>query len=135
MNNWRKNYFAIKLICTHLNNPSPNCIFIMTYILETFYNFYCCCRYLDCFYRTNQLHFALLDYKQALELDPSQWGSYCRVAVVCSEIGVKLFSQENYQEAERYFTVAIHHNPKVARFYLCRARARLELKVRTDLLG
>jgi len=49
---------------------------------------------------------------------------------VCSEIGVELFGQHKLEEAETFFTSAIHHNPKVARFYLCRARTRLERKVR-----
>ncbi len=60
---------------------------------------------------------------------PTEWDIYCRVAVVCSEIGVKLFGQDKFEEAENFFTAAINHNPKVARFYLCRARARLERKV------
>ena len=85
---------------------------------------------LDCFYRSNLLHFALCDYNEALELDPSLWDTYCRVAVVSSEMGVDLFTKGKFEKAEGFFTAAIHHNPKVARFYLCRARARLELKAR-----
>ena len=34
-------------------------------------------------------------------------------------------------EAERLFSSAIKHNPRVSRFYLCRARARRELKNNT----
>ena len=92
--------------------------------------FFVSCISPDCFYRTNKLRFALSDYKQALELDPAQWDIYCRVAVVCSEIGVELFGQRKFEEAEDLFTAAVHHNPKVARFYLCRSRARLERKVK-----
>ena len=83
----------------------------------------------DCFYRLNNLPFSLADYQQALELDPANWGIYCRVAVVCCEMGVDSFSADNYNKAEKHFTTAIHHNPRVSRFYLCRARARNQLKV------
>ena len=77
----------------------------------------------------NELHFALTDYKQALELDPTNWDVSCRAAVVHCELGVELFSKCSYEEAEKQFTSALHYNPKVSRFYLCRARARNELKV------
>ena len=87
------------------------------------------CVPLDCFYRHGNLQFALSDYQQALELDPSYWEVYCRVAIVCCEIGVELFSKTKYSEAESYFSAAIKHNPKVGWFYICRARARCELRV------
>ena len=83
----------------------------------------------DCFYRMNNLHFALADYQQALELDPTNWDISCRIAVVYCELGIDLFSKDSYEKAEKQFTAALQHNPKVSRFYLCRARARNELKV------
>ena len=83
----------------------------------------------DCFYRTNNLHFALSDYQQALELDPTNWDVSCRIAVVYCELGIDHFSKGSYEKAEEQFTAALCHNPKVSRFYLCRARARNELKV------
>lgn len=83
----------------------------------------------DCFYRISNLRFALSDYQQALELDPADWEVYCRVAVVCCEIGVELFAEEKYSKALNYFSAAIHHNPKVSWFYTCRARAKYELEV------
>lgn len=83
----------------------------------------------DCFYRLGNLNFALADYQQALELDPANWEVYCRVGVVCCEIGVELFGKGSYVEAEEKFSAAIQHNPKVSWFYLCRARAKYELKV------
>ena len=83
----------------------------------------------DCFYRMDNLHFALADYQQALELDPTNWDISCRIAVVHCELGVDLFSKGSYKKAEKQFTAALQHNPKVSRFYLCRARARNELKV------
>ena len=89
--------------------------------------FYVCVT--DCFYRMNKLRFALSDYQQALELDPNNWGVYCRIGVVCSEIGVELFRRGEYSEAEKFFSSAIQYNPKVSWFYVCRARARYELKV------
>jgi Tfp pilus assembly protein PilF len=77
----------------------------------------------------DNLHFALADYQQALELDPTNWDISCRIAVVHCELGVDLFSKASYEKAEKQFTAALRHNPKVGRFYLCRARARNELKV------
>ena len=84
----------------------------------------------DCFYRLGNLQFSLADYQQALELDPMDWEVYCRVAVVYCEIGVELFGRGQYQRAHELFSAAIHHNPKVSWFYICRARTRYELKVR-----
>ena len=83
----------------------------------------------DCFYRLGNLQFALSDYQQALELEPTDWQVYCRVAVVYCEIGVELFSRGQHLRAEELFSAAIQHNPKVSRFYICRARTRYELKV------
>ena len=59
----------------------------------------------------NSLHFALADYKQALELDPTNWDIYCRIAVVCCELGIELFGKKSYEEAEKHFTSAFQHNP------------------------
>ena len=87
---------------------------------------------LDCFYRMNNLHFALPDYQQALELDQSDWSIRCRIAVVFCELGVECFGRGQYSEAEEHFSSAIQHNPKVSRFYFCRARARHEREVRDE---
>ena len=76
----------------------------------------------------NNLHFALADYQQALDLEPTNWDISCRIAVVHCELGIDLFSKDSYEKAEKQFTAALQHNPKVSRFYLCRARARNELK-------
>ncbi len=77
----------------------------------------------------SNLQFALSDYQQALELDPTNWDVYCRVAVVCGEMGVDLYSKGKISEAGDFFSSAIQHNPKVSWFYTCRARVRQELKV------
>ncbi len=83
----------------------------------------------DCFYRLNNLPFALADYQQALELSPTDWGLQCRVAVVLCELGVQEFGRDQFSRAEELFSSAISYNPKVSRFYVCRARARYEGKV------
>ena len=90
---------------------------------------------LDCFYRMNNLHFALPDYQQALELDQSDWSIQCRIAIVFCELGVECFGRGQYSEAEQHFSSAIQHNPKVSRFYFCRARARHEREVREELVS
>ena len=76
----------------------------------------------------NNLHFALADYQQALDLEPTNWDVSCHIAVVHCELGIDLFSKDSYEKAEKQFTAALQHNPKVSRFYLCRARTRNELK-------
>ena len=82
----------------------------------------------------NNLHFALPDYQQALELDQSDWSIWCRIAIVFCELGVECFGRGQYSEAEEHFSSAIQHNPKVSRFYFCRARARHEREVREEEL-
>ena len=92
----------------------------------------------DCFYRLNNLHFALGDYCRAQHLSPGDWQIRCRVAVTQSELGVKEFTSGHFKEAEKLFSSAIANNPKVSRFYFYRATTRYELKMtgetRQDLL-
>ncbi|XP_066295374.1 uncharacterized protein [Branchiostoma lanceolatum] len=92
----------------------------------------------DCFFRQGDLHFALADYHQALELDPEDWAVRSRIAVVHSEFGVLDYEERNYQESETRFSLAIQNNPKVARFYVYRARARYMMEnirgAREDIL-
>lgn len=83
----------------------------------------------DCFYQLSNLHFALADYSQALQLSPDDWNICCRVAVTQFELGVKEFDGGHFSEADDLFSSAICNNPKVSKFYLYRARVRYEMKV------
>ena len=67
-------------------------------------------------------------------MDPSDWEVSCRIGIVYSELGVVSYSKECFTESEAHFTSAITHNPKVSRFYTCRAKARLMRKVRLCLI-
>ena len=67
-------------------------------------------------------------------MDPSDWEVSCRIGIVYSELGVVSYSKECFTESEAHFTSAITHNPKVSRFYTCRAKARLMRKVRVQLI-
>lgn len=84
---------------------------------------------LDCFYHMRNLLFALADYKQALELDQNDWSIASRIAVVCCEIGVHHFHEQNMIKAKDYLSEAINYNPYVSSFYVYRATVLQALKV------
>ncbi|XP_076802726.1 tetratricopeptide repeat protein 16-like isoform X2 [Clavelina lepadiformis] len=77
----------------------------------------------DCFFKLNELGFALADYQQGLEIDPGSWEIKCRVAVVHNEFGITAYQERQYQEALDRFSSAIEHNGKVGQFYVHRARS------------
>ena len=90
----------------------------------------------DCFFKLGELQFALADYQQAHELSRlSDMHSSYRLAVVHHSIGTRCFSMADYTAAEDHFSSAIKCSPLSAHFYLCRARAKLELKVTIFLLN
>ena len=75
------------------------------------------------------LPFALADYKQAFELDQSDWGIASRIAVVTYEIGLQHFHEQNLIKAKEYLSDAIKFNPSISHFYVCRAMVLQALKV------
>ncbi|XP_078484235.1 tetratricopeptide repeat protein 16-like [Ciona intestinalis] len=77
----------------------------------------------DCFFKLNDLGFALADYQQAMEIDPTCWDIKCRVAVVHNELGITAYQERRYQEAVKRFSLAVEHNNKVGQFYVHRARS------------
>lgn len=84
----------------------------------------------DCFFKLGELQFALSDYQQACDLSgASDIGSSYRLAVVHHSIGTRFFSMGDYAAAEDHFSSAIRFSPLTAHFYLCRARAKHEMKV------
>ncbi|XP_038638173.1 myosin-2 heavy chain-like [Scyliorhinus canicula] len=82
----------------------------------------------DCFLKLCNLDFALLDYEQALELDPEDWRIQIRIAAIKNEKGLLEHQNGNYQQAETYFTNAIENNPHVSQYYLHRAKTRAILQ-------
>ncbi|XP_071802122.1 uncharacterized protein [Asterias amurensis] len=92
----------------------------------------------DCFFRLNELHFALADYHQALELDHADWTIRSRIASIHSEFGLMDYEEHSYKEAEARFTVAIQHNPRVGSYFIYRSKVRFMLEnqagARHDLL-
>ena len=52
-----------------------------------------------------------------------------RLAVVYYTLGMRTFAKCKFSAAEEHFTNAISHSPYTARYYMCRARTRYELKV------
>lgn len=92
--------------------------------------------YTDCFYKLNYLHFALLDYQQAEELEaavPTTTDKSVskRLSVVYNQLGVAEYADRKYNRAEDYFSLAVAHNCKNSLFYLSRARARYMQEVRS----
>lgn len=74
--------------------------------------------------------FALADYQQAYDTEVTLGASIkYRLAVVHSKIGMKKFADKSLISAEEHFTAAITSSPFTARFYICRARTRSDLKV------
>ncbi|XP_070531756.1 uncharacterized protein [Ptychodera flava] len=92
----------------------------------------------DCFFKQDELQFALADYHQALELDQEDWTIRARIANIHNEFGLLDYDERSYQEAEARFTIAIKHNPRVAQYYVSRSKVRYMMEnhggARQDLL-
>ncbi|XP_067660873.1 tetratricopeptide repeat protein 16-like isoform X1 [Haliotis asinina] len=92
----------------------------------------------DCFFKQNELNFALQDYHQAMELDANDQATKSRIAVIHNEFGVGAYQEKNYAESEVKFTMAIQYNPHVGQYYIARARTRYMLEnstgARQDLI-
>eukprot|EP00057_Strongylocentrotus_purpuratus_P033762 XP_792693.2 PREDICTED: tetratricopeptide repeat protein 16 [Strongylocentrotus purpuratus] len=82
----------------------------------------------DCFFRLQELHFALADYHQASELDGCDAGIRSRVAAIHNQFGLQDYEEHSYQDAEARFTVAIQHNPKHGTYYISRCKVRLMME-------
>lgn len=76
----------------------------------------------DCFYKKDEKQFAILDYEQAFELDPSDEAISKRIGRVCYEMAVEKYDLKEYEEATKHFDKAIQFMPKVVKYYLSRAR-------------
>lgn len=74
-----------------------------------------------CFYRLLDLEFAIADYEEALALAPWDWSVRTQLAMAHCNAGVAAFRSKQAAEALKHFTRAIECNPKVSRFYICRA--------------
>ena len=83
----------------------------------------------DCFFRLNELHFALSDYQQALEMDSSDWSVRCRLSIVYNEFGILEYYDRHYLEAIDHLTTCIQYNPRIGAYFLSRARARYMIEV------
>ena len=83
----------------------------------------------DCFFRLNELHFALSDFQQALEMDSSDWSVRCRLSIVYNEFGILEYYDRHYLEAIDHLTTCIRYNPRIGAYYLSRARARYMIEV------
>lgn len=85
----------------------------------------------DCFFRLQELHFALADYHQASEIDPSDPGIRSRVAAIHSQFGLQDYVEHSYQDAEARFSVAIQHNARHGPYYIARCKVRLMMENQT----
>ena len=77
-----------------------------------------------CFYRLKDLPFAIADYEEAMTLVPWDWSVRTQLAVAHCDAGVEAFRSKQAPNALKHFTRAIECNPKVSRFYICRATLR-----------
>eukprot|EP00949_MAST-11_sp_MAST-11-sp1_P003344 g3344.t1 len=78
----------------------------------------------DCYRKLGLIQQALADYHIAFDMDPENWHTKTRLALVHNEFGTRLFNASEYAQAEVEFSTAITHNPKVPNFWLNRANAR-----------
>ncbi|XP_060590899.1 tetratricopeptide repeat protein 16-like isoform X2 [Ruditapes philippinarum] len=89
----------------------------------------------DCFFRQEEYNFAMQDYEQALELDPTNETIKSRISVIHNEFGVAAYQEKRFSEAESKFNQAIEFHPKVGQYYISRARARYMLENMTGARG
>ncbi|XP_078459238.1 tetratricopeptide repeat protein 16 [Lampetra planeri] len=78
----------------------------------------------DCFYKMDELGFALADYQQAYELDPGDSCLRERIALVHHDLAVVDHQEKRYADAKRRCTEAIRNNPGLGAAYVQRAMAR-----------
>uniref|UniRef100_A0A4W3IXZ6 Tetratricopeptide repeat domain 16 n=1 Tax=Callorhinchus milii TaxID=7868 RepID=A0A4W3IXZ6_CALMI len=74
----------------------------------------------DCFFKKENLEYALLDYEQALDLDNKDHNIKDRIAIV----HLPSLDCRKYLDAEKNFTIAIQNSPRAAMYYLHRAKAQ-----------
>lgn len=57
----------------------------------------------DCFFQQGNMQFALADYHQALDIDPTDESIKSRIAIVHNEYGVQEYQEKNYQVTTRLY--------------------------------
>ncbi|KAM6169979.1 tetratricopeptide repeat protein 16-like [Rhynchocyon petersi] len=82
----------------------------------------------DCFFQMGNLAFAEADYQQALALSPRDPGARLRMAMLQEKMGFCEQRHRQFQKAEDHFSLAIHHAPHKAQYYLQRAKSRQQLQ-------
>ncbi len=89
---------------------------------------------LDCYFKQKQYQFALSDYNQSLVLHHRCIELDYRLCLTHYTIGLIAFDNKDMTQAIEQFNNAIQYSPYTARLYMCRARAKYELKVLLLLL-
>ncbi|ESO83748.1 hypothetical protein LOTGIDRAFT_236422 [Lottia gigantea] len=87
----------------------------------------------DCFLKQDELNFALQDYHQALELDPSDVYIKTRISVIHAEFAYTAYQEKNYSESLAKMSLAIQYNPSVGGYYISRARSKYMIEINTKL--
>ena len=115
-------------VCTMRYARHPFDIFIPADIIFNHSSLQFSCS--DCFFHSSELHFAQADYLQALEMDPENQAVKSRLSIVYNEFGILDYYDRHYLESIDHLTAAIRFNPRIAAYYLSRARARYMIEVR-----
>lgn len=118
-------------VCTMRYARHPFDIFIPADIIFNHSSLQFSCS--DCFFHSSELHFAQADYLQALEMDPENQAVKSRLSIVYNEFGILDYYDRHYLESIDHLTAAIRFNPRIAAYYLSRARARYMIEVRERL--
>ena len=58
--------------------------------------------------------FAILDYEQANEIDPSDKSINRRIGKICFEMAIEKYDEKAYEEATQHFQKAIQYVPNVS---------------------
>lgn len=81
----------------------------------------------DCHRELGQLQSALADYHVAYDLNPDNWETKTRLAMLHDSFGLELFNASQYSDALVEFSTALGYNGRVVQIYLHRARTAQKL--------
>lgn len=76
----------------------------------------------DCFHKKNEIHFALGDYEQAVEIDPRDGVAKSRIAEIHYNNAIDLYNEKDYEKSTENFNIAVENAPAVCKYYISRAR-------------
>lgn len=77
----------------------------------------------DCYRALHELTQAILDYQEALRLQPKDWEILTRLSITYYLLATDAFNASDFRTAEVELTKAIEANPKVSEYYALRGKS------------